>query len=179
MSIETRLHAVEEYLKILQTKSQLDYYYPVGSYYETSDASFDPNTAWGGTWERVNTGDKVLFSGDTTGDITLSETVANFEYITIFFRDNDNIYDSTNLAGNNLAIALSGSHADFSTTQVYIKTKTFSVVNNTIKQQKNGNNVIRNAQVYVRGGAFYQGDYIYITKVIGRNRINGAWHRTA
>ena len=50
MSIETRLHAVEEYLKILQTKSQLDYYYPVGSYYETSDASFNPNTAWGGTW---------------------------------------------------------------------------------------------------------------------------------
>lgn len=50
MSIETRLHAVEEYLKILQTKSQLDYYYPVGSYYETSDASFIPNTAWGGTW---------------------------------------------------------------------------------------------------------------------------------
>lgn len=50
MSIETRLHAVEEYLKILQTKSQLDYYYPVGSYYETSDANFNPNTAWGGTW---------------------------------------------------------------------------------------------------------------------------------
>lgn len=25
--------------------------YPVGSYYETSDADFDPSTAWGGTWE--------------------------------------------------------------------------------------------------------------------------------
>ena len=24
--------------------------YPVGSYYETSDANFNPNTAWGGTW---------------------------------------------------------------------------------------------------------------------------------
>ena len=179
MSIETRLHAVEEYLKILQTKSQLDYYYPVGSYYETSDASFDPNTAWGGTWVRANKGDKVLFSGDTSGDITLAETVTNFEYITIFFRDNDNIYDSTNLAGNNLAIALSLSHTDYGTTQFYVKTKTFSVKDNTIKQQKNGNTVIRNAQVYVRGGAFYQGDYIYIVKVVGRNRINGAWHRTA
>lgn len=28
----------------------LNYIYPVGSYYETSDADFDPNTAWGGTW---------------------------------------------------------------------------------------------------------------------------------
>ena len=25
-------------------------YYPVGSYYETSDTTFDPNTEWGGTW---------------------------------------------------------------------------------------------------------------------------------
>lgn len=25
-------------------------FYPVGSYYETSDTTFDPNTAWGGTW---------------------------------------------------------------------------------------------------------------------------------
>ena len=25
-------------------------FYPVGSYYETSDTAFDPNTAWGGTW---------------------------------------------------------------------------------------------------------------------------------
>ncbi len=29
--------------------SVLDFY-PVGSYYETSDTTFNPNTAWGGTW---------------------------------------------------------------------------------------------------------------------------------
>ena len=28
----------------------LDFIYPVGSYYETSDTSFNPNTSWGGTW---------------------------------------------------------------------------------------------------------------------------------
>lgn len=28
----------------------LDFFYPVGSYYETSDSSFDPNVVWGGTW---------------------------------------------------------------------------------------------------------------------------------
>lgn len=28
----------------------LDYFYPVGSYYETSDSTFDPNVVWGGTW---------------------------------------------------------------------------------------------------------------------------------
>lgn len=28
----------------------LDMFYPVGSYYETSDTNFDPNTSWGGVW---------------------------------------------------------------------------------------------------------------------------------
>ena len=28
----------------------LDLFYPVGSYYETSDTSFNPNNTWGGTW---------------------------------------------------------------------------------------------------------------------------------
>ena len=46
--------------------------YPVGSYYETSDTSFDPNSAWGGTW--------VL---DSKGRVTVSrdETVADFDTI--------------------------------------------------------------------------------------------------
>lgn len=30
--------------------SNLDKYYPIGSYYETSDTDFDPNVSWGGTW---------------------------------------------------------------------------------------------------------------------------------
>lgn len=28
----------------------IDLFYPIGSYYETSNSSFNPNTAWGGTW---------------------------------------------------------------------------------------------------------------------------------
>ena len=34
----------------------LDFFYPVGSYYETSNTSFDPNTSWGGTWELEDEG---------------------------------------------------------------------------------------------------------------------------
>lgn len=30
-------------------------FYPVGSYYETSDSNFDPNAEWGGTWLSENT----------------------------------------------------------------------------------------------------------------------------
>lgn len=41
----------------------VDMFYPVGSYYETSDASFDPNTAWGGTWSLEASGQVHVSAG--------------------------------------------------------------------------------------------------------------------
>lgn len=43
----------------------LDMFYPVGSYYETSDASFDPNASWGGTWELETEGQVHIGAGAT------------------------------------------------------------------------------------------------------------------
>ena len=45
-------------------KYLIDMFYPVGSYYETSDASFNPNTAWGGTWV-LESGGRVHVSAGT------------------------------------------------------------------------------------------------------------------
>ena len=42
--------------------SVLDYY-PVGSYYETSDTNFNPNTAWGGTWSLETAGQVHVSAG--------------------------------------------------------------------------------------------------------------------
>ena len=44
--------------------SLIDMFYPVGSYYETSDTAFNPNTAWGGTWVEDSAG-KVTVAQDT------------------------------------------------------------------------------------------------------------------
>lgn len=38
----------------------VDFFYPIGSYYDTSNVNFNPNTLWGGTWTSTN-----LFSQDT------------------------------------------------------------------------------------------------------------------
>ena len=35
---------------VSEHQANIDFYYPVGSYYETSNSSFDPNVTWGGTW---------------------------------------------------------------------------------------------------------------------------------
>lgn len=44
----------------LNPKLLLDVMYPVGSYYETSNTSFNPNTAWGGTWIREDDGTTLV-----------------------------------------------------------------------------------------------------------------------
>jgi len=58
-----------------------NFFFPVGSYYETSDTSFDPNEEWTGTWELeaeglVHIGAGSTYSvGDTGGETqhTLTE----------------------------------------------------------------------------------------------------------
>ena len=51
----------------------LNLFYPIGSYYETSNTSFDPNIAWGGTWVE-DTGGRVLVAQDTGTFTTVSGT---------------------------------------------------------------------------------------------------------
>lgn len=47
--------------------------YPVGSYYETSDSTFDPNVSFGGTWTKVSDG---YFLQATTDSSKIGTTVA-------------------------------------------------------------------------------------------------------
>lgn len=51
-------------ISISSGASVLDFY-PVGSYYETSDTSFNPNTTWGGTWELETEGQVHIGAGST------------------------------------------------------------------------------------------------------------------
>ena len=44
-------------------KNIFDIFYPVGSYYETSDTTFDPNVAWGGTWSLETAGQVHISAG--------------------------------------------------------------------------------------------------------------------
>ena len=56
-----------------EAQQMLNLFYPVGSYYETSDTSFNPNTAWGGTWEEDTSG-RVLVAQDTGTFTTVGDT---------------------------------------------------------------------------------------------------------
>lgn len=41
-------------------KLLVDLVHPVGTYYETSNGEFDPNTSWGGTWELETDGTALV-----------------------------------------------------------------------------------------------------------------------
>ena len=72
-----RVKALEEYVKTLLTPStMLDMFYPVGSYYETSDADFDPNVEWGGEWSLEGAG-KFHVSAGTNYDVGATGGSAN------------------------------------------------------------------------------------------------------
>lgn len=44
-------------------RALFDFVYPVGSYYETSDTTFDPNVTWGGTWALETEGQVHISAG--------------------------------------------------------------------------------------------------------------------
>ena len=61
----TKVSLKEILTKLLDNKSMIDRFYPVGSYYETSDTTFNPNVSWGGTWVLESEGQVHVSAGST------------------------------------------------------------------------------------------------------------------
>lgn len=84
---KAKLSGIEAGAQVNPTVSALvDLFYPVGSYYETSDTAFDPNVTWGGEWIEDTKGratvakaDSGTFDtvGNTGGDETVTLTSNN------------------------------------------------------------------------------------------------------
>lgn len=62
--------------EIIPSFPMVDIFYPVGSYYETSDTTFNPNTAWGGTWV-LETAGQVHVSGAASGTYVVNKANNN------------------------------------------------------------------------------------------------------
>ena len=72
----TKVSLKEILTKLLDNKSMIDRFYPVGSYYETSDTTFNPNVSWGGTWS-LETEGQVHVSGSASGTYQVSGARTN------------------------------------------------------------------------------------------------------
>lgn len=140
-------------------RALFDFIHPVGSYYETSDTSFNPNTTWGGTWELeaeglVHIGAGSTYSvGDTGGEETHTLTTDEMP------SHSHNPANGTAYAfvETDADVSLSRRSAGGSTTSNYI-TSTKAFYRHTATNSKGGGDAHNNMQPYI---------------VVNR------WHRTA
>lgn len=155
--------------------------YPVGSYYQTSDGNFNPNTFWGGNWSQVEGAyeEVLLYDGGTgtlsNNAITLSDDSANYDKIVIAFRDNDYVIKSVEVFKPYDHVELTVAHTDVGNNTMYFKTQTRQISGNTIQA------AIRANQFYFyksSGSSGVESAAIGIRKVIGYKKIY-FWHRTA
>lgn len=118
-----------------------------------------------------------LYSNDSgsSGNITLSESAANYEYLEIFYKNVDNIYSSVRVKNPNtknvgllIPVSFTGGSGNSGLFALHSRTITISGTNiNTLSTNNNGN--------YYAGFALWENgspsveknNYIYITKVIG------------
>lgn len=143
---------------------------PVGTEVDYYGNVSDIPEGWQVTSE---SGEFLLYSGDSNGTITLSDNASNYEYIEIFFRTNDNVYDSTKVyQPNNKLVSLAAWWANANVPRFYTKVKIVTI-NGTSIQAVSSNQYgevsydTSSDPVYISNS-----NNIYITRVIGyKNRV--------
>lgn len=97
-----------------------------------------------------------LWSGNTNANITLSQTVANFKRVTIFYRDNDNLYSSVDVYDPlNKSVLLTSNYNGR-----YIKSRVVNLSGTAVNSWYYG-------QTDAVNGNQETTNLIYITKVLG------------
>ena len=115
----------------------------------------------------------TLYSGtfSDTSDIPLSESAANFSALIIEFQNNDYFTSSVYITNpNGKTVPLTITNISTSNTEVYIKTKIYTINGNTLIRRVVGGNYAGNGQGYFSGsaqGVTAGGMYIGVTRVIG------------
>ena len=114
------------YYKINST-DLLDVLYPVGSIYISTNASFNPQTAWGGKWENVSAG-YALWTATSDGAGTIPAGLPNIcgslysQTNTAFIGDCSGAFYSTDNTGDHHYYTGSG----YTTRNITIKASNYS-----------------------------------------------------
>ena len=176
-SMDMTSSEIEDFVEDLDMGASglLNMFYPVGSYYETSDSTFDPNVRWGGTWvqdTQIYEKKTNLYNGTfTSGSATLNESVENFFKLEITYATNDgdistlevvNNYSNSFVVSIDKTRIISGWYAK----AIYVSFSTTTM--------SSGNN----KQAYF-SAVSANGTYISIKRVDGYVQTAGyMWHRT-
>ena len=116
----------------------------------------------------------MLYNNDNTpfsGAITLSESAANFERLTICFKSNDNVFGSMDVVNpDGKVISLTTSFFS-SATNFYLKNRCYKITGKTINTYAIQPNVYQTGEANVCGSNNGRlADLIVITQVLGTRR---------
>lgn len=119
----------------------------------------------------------VLFDNDANvfqGPITLSESAANFEKLTICFKSNDGVYGSMDVARPNGKVVALTTSIYAAPTDFYVKNRCYKIDNKNINTWKrNTNSDYQTGEVNAaNSNAAHMGDYLTITQVFGTRRMS-------
>lgn len=119
----------------------------------------------------------VLFDNDDNvfqGPITLSESAANFEKLTICFKSNDGVYGSMDVARPNGKVVALTTSIYGKPDAFYVKNRCYMIDNKNINTWKrNTNSDYQTGEVNAaNSNAAYMGDYLTITQVFGTRKMS-------
>lgn len=104
-------------------------------------------------------------SSGNNGTITLNDSLSNYEFIEIFYRNNDNYLESKKVYKPNGKYTTLMSFTGMTNTAVYVKFKVIKMNDKTISTESTRYREFLLADSGI--GSWKQSNYIYITKVIG------------
>lgn len=119
----------------------------------------------------------VLFDNDANvfqGAITLSESAANFEKLTICFKSNDGVYGSMDVARPNGKVVALTTSFYVTPAGFYVKNRCYKIDNKNINTWKrNTNSDYQTGEVNAaNSNAARTGDFITITQVFGTRKMS-------
>lgn len=119
----------------------------------------------------------VLFDNDANvfqGAITLSESAANFEKLTICFKSNDGVYGSMDVARPNGKVVALTTSIYSAPDGFYVKNRCYKIDNKNINTWKrNTNSDYQTGEVNAaNSNAARMGDYLTITQVFGTRKMS-------
>ena len=163
----------------------IDFFYPVGSYYETSDSTFDPNVSWGGTWYLEAEGIVHVSGGSNYSVLSQYTDVVNADDTVGQKQGGD---ESVTLDTTQIPAHTHGSKTLTGTFRAYQYKSWNSNTTGIVSQAANGNNNTPPSSGTNNGGATFT-----ITATHEHNSVGGGqahnnmqpyipvnrWHRTA
>lgn len=163
-----------------QQLQAMELFYPVGSYFETSDSTFDPNVEWGGEWS-CQIPQEVLIN---TGSVTVNAN-QTYNLCTITLEPNTEYMIYTNVKTNNgnsltllNAIDINGTVKNQHGAEARVTTSSGQGVANWKYVYTDNNTVTATLKCY----GYYTTSHTEEGRIIAvpiNRTLNYKWHRTA